>query len=284
MLHELKDMLESLQVPQTRHAVLVHLPVVVSMLAVVLALVAAVLRRNQTLRWLAAIAFAVVLGSAFLATNSGELAEGAMGEVSQRAHRLAHEHEELAEKVWMFALGGLVLGGLAFVAKPKWLGHAGAWGAVLVGIAGAGQVANTAHHGGKLVYRLGVGTPNPVQDEKPVTDSMLEAIGDPRARFFLTDVRPVLRDRCMGCHSGDEPAHNLDLTSIDGFLKRDPAHGQVVLPGAPDDGKMMKVIDWARGYDVKMPPGDREPLAPEQIAAIEQWIRDGAVWMDPPQQ
>ncbi|MCA9293807.1 MAG: hypothetical protein KDA20_08335 [Phycisphaerales bacterium] len=288
MLHEFKDMLESLQVPQTRHAILVHLPIVFSGIAMLLALAAAFLRQNKTLRWLAAIAFVVVLGTSFLATNSGELAEGAMGEVSQRAHRLAHEHEELAESVWMFALGGLVFAGLAFAGKPKWLGPIGAWLAVLAGIAGAGWVANTAHHGGKLVYRLGVGTPHPVQDEKPVTESMLAAITDPRARFFLTDVRPVLRDRCMGCHSGDDPARGLDLTSIDDYLLRDPTYGQPVVPGNPDNGILMRVINWTHETPEEdmpkphMPPGKRDPLTPEQIASIAKWITDGAVWIDPP--
>ena len=284
MLDPLKDMIESLQAPQTRHAMMVHMPIVLALLAGVLALAAAVLRKNQTLRWVTVLCFAAVLGSAFLATRSGEDAEAAMGQVSKAAHDIVHEHAALGEKVWLFAAGGLVLAGLAFARTPKWLGPTGAWLAVAAGVATAGWVANTAHHGGKLVYSYGVGTPHPVQDEPPVTASMLEAIADPRARFFLTDVRPVLRDRCMGCHSGDDPPMGLDFTGIATLISDHPEHGRAIVPGEPDQGTLVKTITWDSGYAVRMPPGDREPLTAAEIAAIERWIREGAVWLDPPGQ
>lgn len=274
-------MIEALEVPQTRHAVIVHAPVVLSMLAALVALLAAICRKNLTLRWGAAAVFAALLGSAFLATNSGEDAEHSMGQISTKAHRMVHEHEELAETVWIFSAIGLGLTGLAFLKKPKGVGVMSAWGATAVGIASAGWVANTAHHGGKLVYSFGVGTPNPEIDEPPIPQSALDAITDPRARFFLTDVRPVFMDRCVGCHSGLEPEHGLDVTSIASLMHLDMDYGRAIVPGAPERSVMMKVINWDSGYEEKMPPrGDA--LQPEQIAAIEQWIRDGAVWLDPP--
>jgi len=40
---------------------------------------------------------------------------------------------------------------------------------------------------------------------------------------------------------------------------------------------MMQVLSW--GGEIQMPP--QKPLEPEQIEAIRQWIREGAVWVLP---
>ena len=59
-------------------------------------------------------------------------------------------------------LGGvLLLLALSVSFKNVW-GAVSAWLAVVAGLVSVGWIGVTAHHGGELVYRYGVGTPNPV--------------------------------------------------------------------------------------------------------------------------
>ena len=52
--------------------------------------------------------------------------------------------------------------------------------------------------------------------------------------------------------------------------------GPAIVPGAPDKSALLKAVQHAEGFP-RMPRG-RAKLAAQDIEAIEQWIRDGAVW------
>jgi len=91
--------------------------------------------------------------------------------------------------------------------------------------------------------------------------------------FFETRVRPVLADRCGGCH-GENAASGLRVDSRDGLLqggKRGPA----VVIGDPGASLLMQVV-LGEHASLRMPPAG--PLASTEIAALESWIRDGLAW------
>ena len=90
------------------------------------------------------------------------------------------------------------------------------------------------------------------------------------------DVQPLLQAKCYACHSG---ALNLGGVRLD---KRDAAFGQgqsgktVILPGESSESELIRrVSSGEAGY--RMPPSG-DPLSPEQVRLLAEWIDGGAQW------
>lgn len=92
---------------------------------------------------------------------------------------------------------------------------------------------------------------------------------------FHEEVLPVLRDQCFRCH-GEKEKGGLRLNSREHALAMGESEWPAVVPGDPDASEMIVRI---RGGD--MPPTD-EGLSDPQIATLEQWVADGALWPNPP--
>lgn len=65
----------------------------------------------------------------------------------------------------------------------------------------------------------------------------------------------------------------LDVSSRETLLKGGRKFGPSVIPGQPDQSPLVRYIKGE--LKPRMPKG-RDPLSPEQISRIQQWIRDGA--------
>jgi len=92
--------------------------------------------------------------------------------------------------------------------------------------------------------------------------------------LFTEKVMPVLQKSCWGCHSGASAPNGLHLDSREGLLKGGQ-RGPAIEVGHPEKSLLLAVLERTHER-VKMPPGD--PLPADQIAAISQWVKEGAVW------
>ncbi|MBN9517882.1 PSD1 domain-containing protein [bacterium] len=101
------------------------------------------------------------------------------------------------------------------------------------------------------------------------------ALAQPAAvEHFEKHVRPLLLEHCAGCHGKDGKSKGgLKLTTAAEFAAGGES-GRVVVPGDP--GKSLLVQTVRYDGDLKMPPKGK--LRPEQVAALEKWVKDGAVW------
>ncbi len=91
---------------------------------------------------------------------------------------------------------------------------------------------------------------------------------------FEKHVRPLLLEHCAGCHGKDGKAKGgLKLTTA-AELAAGGESGPAVVPGHADKSLLVEAVRYAG--DVKMPPKGK--LRPDQIAAVEKWVKDGAVW------
>jgi hypothetical protein len=100
-----------------------------------------------------------------------------------------------------------------------------------------------------------------------------------REVLFNRDIRPILNTSCTGCHGGVKKSAGVS------FIYRDEALGvsangkKIIIPGDPDNSEVVKRITSTDPRHV-MPPAHgehhREPLQPEQINLIKEWIRQGA--------
>jgi mono/diheme cytochrome c family protein/uncharacterized membrane protein len=275
--------------PQMRHALIVHWPVVLSVLSAVFTLALALtLGKNQALRIISLLICVGVIVFGYLGLNSGEIAEHASRIPAGQPHDTLEAHEELAEKVPLFGAicAGLVL--IAFLPKPPLVRKVAAWLAFLACLITAGWVANTAHYGGQLVYDHGIGLPEaipaPSNASSGATVSPLSSPSpgaDPRLAFFQANVKPILIDTCGRCHNPSRARRSggLDQTTREALM-RGGNSGPVVVTGKPEESLLVTRVKLPAHHEDRMPPAPRDPLTAEQIAALEQWIRDGAVWDD----
>jgi mono/diheme cytochrome c family protein len=95
------------------------------------------------------------------------------------------------------------------------------------------------------------------------------------AAFFAKTVKPILTERCMGCHGPEKQKAKLRLDSRDWVLKGGKS-GPAIVSGKPDESRLIKAVRYA-DEDLKMPPKNKK-LSAEQIAALVDWVQRGAPW------
>ena len=86
-------------------------------------------------------------------------------------------------------------------------------------------------------------------------------------------MRPVLTRNCYACHT-EARSGGLRLDSAEGVAKGGNS-GPAVVPGKPEDSLLVQAVRQTHAR-LKMPPGGK--LKDDEIAAIEQWVKAGAVW------
>ena len=111
--------------------------------------------------------------------------------------------------------------------------------------------------------------------------ALLAAVGAPPATaadrdetsLFESRVRPVLNARCVKCHGAarQESGLRLDLGTL---AVKGGDRGPAIVPGDPDHSLLIQAA--RRTGDLKMPPD--EPLRPDEVAGLVEWIRQGARW------
>jgi cytochrome c553 len=96
---------------------------------------------------------------------------------------------------------------------------------------------------------------------------------EPIDEFFESKIRPIFVDRCVKCHGEKKQSGGLRLDSHESIL-RGGNSGPPIISGQPNESLLIQVV--RQTGDVKMPPKDK--LTDEQVAALAEWIKAGAVW------
>jgi mono/diheme cytochrome c family protein len=91
--------------------------------------------------------------------------------------------------------------------------------------------------------------------------------------LFSDSVAPLLRQRCASCHNPTKKRGGLDLTTRERLLTGGDT-GPAVKPGASADSLLLQMV---AGAEAKMPKKGSKLTAGE-VAALRQWIDDGALW------
>lgn len=95
---------------------------------------------------------------------------------------------------------------------------------------------------------------------------------------FEKKVRPLLAERCWKCHGEQTARSGLRLDSREAIVKGGK-RGRAVETSIPPASLLLHVIK--RQGEVKMPPDG--PLSTQQIADLELWVNQGAVFPKPSQ-
>jgi len=274
----MQSFLDAWNDPQMRHAMVVHFPVVLSVVTLPFAVLAALWLgkdRGRVFQWITLGAFLALAVSLYVAGESGHDAEHAAAPMAEAGELELEEHEHHGHTLWRWPAVICVVAGLGFLrVKPVRIGAA--WLVVGGGLLIAERVAHTADHGGRLVYVHGA-VSGPGTGSASIVSPALSAGGDPRIVFFRENVRPVLVEHCLRCHNPTRKrrAGELDQTTMAGMLAGGLS-GPAIVPGRPQESLLITAVRWL-DEDLQMPLHE-DKLPDEQIAAMEKWIADGAVW------
>ncbi|MCB1224646.1 MAG: DUF1553 domain-containing protein [Verrucomicrobiales bacterium] len=92
---------------------------------------------------------------------------------------------------------------------------------------------------------------------------------------FQKEILPILQEACFRCH-GEKVKGGLKLNSLAAALRGGDSEIPSIVPGDPAASELMVRLKTEDEDQVMPPSGDR--LKPEQVAKLETWIRNGAVW------
>jgi hypothetical protein len=96
---------------------------------------------------------------------------------------------------------------------------------------------------------------------------------DPPKLTYADHVLPILRDKCINCHSADKSRGGLDLSTYVKTMEGGSS-GAVVKPGHADDSRLFLLA--AHKGEPKMPPqGTAVPA--DALATLQRWIDQGAL-------
>jgi uncharacterized protein DUF1553/uncharacterized protein DUF1549/cytochrome c len=99
----------------------------------------------------------------------------------------------------------------------------------------------------------------------------------PPSVSFANDVEPILERSCRSCHGDAAPMGKLDLSSRDSLL-RGGTRGTDLVPGDAEGSRLYRRV---AGLEQPAMPAKGAPLTAQEVAAVKQWIDEGAKW-DPP--
>ena len=91
---------------------------------------------------------------------------------------------------------------------------------------------------------------------------------------FSKDIQPILEQNCLNCHGQSMQSSRLDLSTREGAL-RGGTRWPAIVPGRADDSYLYRL---AAGLDKPAMPLGGNKLTDAQIAAIKNWIDQGAHW------
>ena len=96
---------------------------------------------------------------------------------------------------------------------------------------------------------------------------------DASREFFNSRVLPILKTRCLECHShaAGKSKGGLMLDSRSGWQTGGDS-GTAIVPGQPDNSLLIQAV---RHTDLRMPPTGRLPA--DEIATLERWVLTGAI-------
>lgn len=288
--------------PAAWHAINVHMPVALAMLGIPLACLVAITRGGKPwLRWGTVALYALLIISALMAVQSGEGAMDALPvDASQVAWDQVDTHESMAEKVWIFASVTLAL--LLVTAVPrKSFRQIGSTLATVASVVTGVWVMLVGHAGGVLVYEYGMGVPArdgattqpvvAVATTSPSPTTNVAAVAPTHAGLttdaglmsvaaipvvtvsFTKQIKPIIEEKCLDCHSADEPKGEYDMTSLATMTLAGRKSGIGVVPHKPTESSIIAYLTGEK--KPRMPKGD-DPLTPEQIQLFRDWIASGA--------
>ncbi len=135
-----------------------------------------------------------------------------------------------------------------------------------------------SHQGGVLTHGRYFLTEHFPFASKPADDSsptVAESTGtESNLISYELHIQPLMEAHCVECHNADKMKADLRLDSHEAIMAGSK-WGEVVVPGKPDDSSFFFLLTFPEDDPDRMPK-DGDPLTPEQIKIVSDWISQGA--------
>lgn len=103
------------------------------------------------------------------------------------------------------------------------------------------------------------------------------AQGPDVVEHFEARVRPLLIEKCLGCHDGSEESESdLAITSRQALIDGGD-YGPTLVPGRAEASLLMSVVRRTH-KELRMPPEEEDRLTATEVADLARWIDTGAPW------
>ncbi len=93
-------------------------------------------------------------------------------------------------------------------------------------------------------------------------------------RHFEQSIRPLLVNHCLKCHGPEKQESGFRVDAREPMLAGGVSGTKAIVPGSPDESLIVKAV--RHDGDLHMPPDTK--LSSDEVAALEKWIREGAVF------
>ncbi len=97
---------------------------------------------------------------------------------------------------------------------------------------------------------------------------------------FVKDIKPILEQTCMKCHTGEKPRGGLRMNTKENLLKGGKLVKVVLVPGKAADSPLYKLVSLPEDDENRMPPLTEKALPKAQADKLRDWINGGAKWPD----
>lgn len=116
-----------------------------------------------------------------------------------------------------------------------------------------------------------------VLGEAAADDSVVRAEIQAATIDFARDIQPIFASKCIRCHGPETHEAGLRLDDRKVAASELESGNVAVVPGKPDGSELLRRVTAEESE--RMPPKE-PPLEVSQVAALRQWIREGAKWPD----
>jgi mono/diheme cytochrome c family protein len=90
---------------------------------------------------------------------------------------------------------------------------------------------------------------------------------------YIRQIKPILVDNCLECHSTKDHKGGLDATSVASLIKGGKKANPAIVPGKPDESAL---VEYLRGLREPQMPKGNPALSEEELHLIRSWIFAGA--------
>ncbi|MES2996959.1 MAG: PSD1 and planctomycete cytochrome C domain-containing protein [Verrucomicrobiota bacterium] len=97
---------------------------------------------------------------------------------------------------------------------------------------------------------------------------------------FNRDIRPIFLKHCAACHGGVKEAGGVTVVYRSNLLKPAKSGAIPLVPGDPAKSELFRRVTNTDPDEVMPPAAHGSPLSGDEIAKLESWIKDGAVWQE----
>lgn len=97
-----------------------------------------------------------------------------------------------------------------------------------------------------------------------------EAEAPANASIFAEKIAPIFKAHCVKCHGEKRRKADLDLSTPKG-VQGGSESGAIIVPGKPQESLLYELV-----HSGEMPPGKKNQLSKDEVAAIHRWISNGA--------